>query len=62
MMDFDDLLLQPYIIFKKYPQLAEKWASKWSQILVDEAQDTNWIQFELMKILTSTGNNRITFI
>ena len=52
MMDFDDLLLQPYVIFRKFPEVLAKWVKKWKQIMVDEAQDTNWIQFELMKLLT----------
>ena len=52
MMDFDDLLLQPYLMFRKHPELLAKWACKRKQIMVDEAQDTNWIQFELMKLLT----------
>lgn len=61
MMDFDDLLLQPYIIFRKHENLLANWAQKRKYIMVDEAQDTNWIQFELMKLLTSTGA-KITFI
>lgn len=61
MMDFDDLLLQPYVIFRKFPEVLAKWAKKWKQIMVDEAQDTNWIQFELMKLLTGEGA-KITFI
>ncbi len=59
--DFDDLLLLPYLILKKYPEIAQRWQKKFSYILVDEAQDTNWIQFELMKLLTAGGSN-ITFI
>ncbi len=61
MMDFDDLLLQPYIVFRKHEELLSNWANRWRYIMVDEAQDTNWIQFELMKLLTSCGT-KITFI
>ena len=61
MMDFDDLLLQPYVIFRKFPEVLAKWVKKWKQIMVDEAQDTNWIQFELMKLLTGEWA-KITFI
>lgn len=61
MMDFDDLLLLPYLIFKQKPEILEKRQKKFQFVLVDEAQDTNWIQFELMKRLTKGGGN-ITFI
>lgn len=64
-MDFDDLLLYTYKLFKDYPDLLAYWQKKFAYILVDEAQDTNWIQFELMKLLTArtdgTSGN-ITFI
>lgn len=61
MMDFDDLLLIPYLILKQHPEILKKRQSKFQFILVDEAQDTNWIQFEIMKLLTRNGGN-ITFI
>jgi superfamily I DNA/RNA helicase len=48
-LDFDDLLLLPYLLFKKHPEVLQKWQKQFSYILVDEAQDTNWIQFELWK-------------
>ncbi|MBP6910885.1 UvrD-helicase domain-containing protein [Patescibacteria group bacterium] len=61
MCDFDDLLLVPYLIFKNNPDILKRWQQKFRYILVDEAQDTNRIQFELMKQLTGGGAN-ITFI
>ena len=54
-LDFDDLLLFPYLLFKKSPETLQKWQNHFDYILVDEAQDTNWIQFELMKMLTAGG-------
>jgi len=51
-MDFDDLLLYPYRMFKQYPDILKKRQLQFQYILVDEAQDTNRIQFELMKLLT----------
>jgi superfamily I DNA/RNA helicase len=50
--DFDDLLLLPYLLFKKDQKVLTKWQNSFDYILVDEAQDTNWIQFELMKMLS----------
>ncbi len=55
MLDFDDLLLLPYVLFQLKPEILTHWQNKFKQILVDEAQDTNWIQFELIKML-SLGN------
>ncbi|AHB41334.1 hypothetical protein P148_SR1C00001G0543 [candidate division SR1 bacterium RAAC1_SR1_1] len=60
-LDFDDLLLLPYLLFKKQPEVLQKWQKQFSYILVDEAQDTNWIQFELMKMLSGESAN-ITLI
>lgn len=60
-LDFDDLLLLPYLLFKQDEKILQKWQNAFDYILVDEAQDTNWIQFELMKLLSGTGAN-ITLI
>ncbi len=60
-LDFDDLLLLPYLLFKKDIELLKKWQKKFSYIMVDEAQDTNRIQFELMKMLSGESAN-ITLI
>jgi DNA helicase-2/ATP-dependent DNA helicase PcrA len=46
------LLLLPYLLFKKDQKVLTKWQNSFDYILVDEAQDTNWIQFELMKMLS----------
>lgn len=51
-LDFDDLLLLPYQLFKKDSNILQKWQNTFDYILVDEAQDTNWIQFELMKMMS----------
>lgn len=61
MLDFDDLLLLPYLLFKKDPKILEKWKNKFLYIMVDEAQDTNRIQFELMMMLSGKDGN-ITLI
>lgn len=61
-VDFDDLLLFPYLLFKKHPEVLAKYQSRYAYLLVDEAQDTNWIQFELLKLLTAKKNNYITFV
>lgn len=60
-LDFDDLLLLPYLLFKKDEKILMKRQNSFDYILVDEAQDTNWIQFELMRMLSWSWAN-ITLI
>jgi len=56
-MDFDDLLLYPYLMFRQYPDILKKRQLQFQYLLVDEAQDTNWIQFELMKQLSKKATS-----
>ncbi|MCH4277380.1 MAG: UvrD-helicase domain-containing protein [Bacilli bacterium] len=50
-LDFDDLLLKTIYILENFPAIREKWASRFDHILVDEFQDTNDVQYKLMKLL-----------
>lgn len=56
-LDFDDLLLLPYQLFLKSKETLQKWQNTFDFILVDEAQDTNWIQFELMRMMSGNASN-----
>ncbi len=56
-VDFDDLLLKPVEMFKKNPEILEKYQERFQYILVDEYQDTNSIQYELCKLLAKKNNN-----
>ena len=49
-MDFDDLLLLPIKLFKKCPDVLEKYQDRFKYILVDEYQDTNEAQYILIKM------------
>lgn len=51
-VDFDDLILRPVELFRNKPDLLAKWQAKIRYLLVDEYQDTNGIQYELVKRLT----------
>ena len=55
-LDFDDLLVQSVSLLKDTPNILEKWQNQFDYILVDEYQDTNGIQFELMKLLVGERN------
>lgn len=56
-MDFDDLLLLPIKLFKKYPEILEKYQDRFKYILVDEYQDTNEAQYILIKMLSKKYKN-----
>lgn len=56
-MDFDDLLLKTYTLFKHHPPILEYYQQNFKYILVDEYQDTNKIQFLITKMLAQKNNN-----
>ena len=58
-MDFDDLLLQLFILLQENPVVREQLASRFQFILVDEFQDTNIIQSDIVDILASVHRNVI---
>ena len=51
-MDFDDLLVYTYLLFKQHPEICDKYADKFKYILVDEYQDTNYAQHSIVLQLT----------
>ncbi len=55
--DFSDLLAKTVELFKKRPQILVKYQQQFKYILVDEFQDTNFIQYELVKLLSAPENN-----
>ncbi len=56
-VDFDDLIVLPIKILKKNKEAKEKYRKKYKYILVDEYQDTNNIQYQLLKLLLNKENN-----
>ena len=57
LVDFDDLLLLPYKILSANEELAKETSEKYRYIMVDEYQDTNELQYKLLRLLCSTHNN-----
>lgn len=48
-MDFDDLLFRLYELFQNHPEVADKYRKKFRYVMVDEFQDTNFLQYSIVK-------------
>jgi DNA helicase-2/ATP-dependent DNA helicase PcrA len=57
LVDFDDLLLLTYKILEQDKELAKQTSQRYQYIMVDEYQDTNELQYNLLKKLCSEHNN-----
>jgi len=57
LVDFDDLLMLTYQILNENPSLRANISRKYRYIMVDEYQDTNELQLQILKLLTSEHNN-----
>ncbi len=57
-LDFDDLILVPVRLFQQNESILGYWHNQFKHILVDEYQDTNQIQYELIRLLTTNGETR----
>ena len=51
-MDFDDLLVQTYLLFQNHEDIRRKYVERFQYVLVDEYQDTNFAQQEIVLQLT----------
>ena len=56
-LDFDDLLLKTVELFTRCPDVLESYQERFKYIMVDEYQDTNTVQFELVRLLANKYRN-----
>ena len=56
-LDFDDLLMRTLELLTDLPPVLESYRTRFSHVLVDEYQDTNFAQYSLVKLLTSKSRN-----
>lgn len=56
-MDFDDLLLNTVKLLENFPEVLDKYQSKFEYIMVDEYQDTNLVQYKLIELLSKKHHN-----
>lgn len=56
-LDFDDLLLQMVLSLQDHQDLRERYQQRYDFVLVDEFQDTNTVQYQLVKLFGAPQNN-----
>ncbi len=56
-IDFGGLLVWCWKLLKERPNILERYRKQFKTILVDEFQDTNWIQYEIVKLLAAPNFN-----
>ena len=58
-LDFGDLIVYTLKLFSERPNILKYYRQKFKYIMVDEFQDTNWAQYELVKLLAAPQNNLV---
>jgi DNA helicase-2/ATP-dependent DNA helicase PcrA len=58
-LDFGDLINYTLKLFRERPLILEKYRQQFKYIMLDEFQDTNWSQYELIKLLAAPRNNLV---
>lgn len=56
-MDFDDILVNMFILLEKFPEVCHKWQHRFRYIMVDEYQDTNHVQYMITRRLAAVHQN-----
>ena len=56
-LDFNDLLLHTVRLFEEYPEVLGYYRRRWQYLLVDEYQDTNRVQYRLLRLLAAEHQN-----
>jgi ATP-dependent DNA helicase UvrD/PcrA len=56
-LDFDDLLLRAVRLLQDVPEVRERWRARFAYVHVDEYQDTNRVQYDLLRLLANERRN-----
>lgn len=56
-MDFDDILIYTVQLFSLMPSILDKWQNRFSYFMIDEYQDTNFLQYKLVNLLGQKSKN-----
>lgn len=57
LIDFDDMMVYCYQLFKQRPDILSMWQKQFSYILIDEFQDINKVQYQIIQMLAEPENN-----
>jgi len=55
--DFDDLVTEPVRLWRRIPEVLERWRRRFTFLIVDEYQDTNLSQLEMLRLLAAEHRN-----
>ncbi|MEW4309471.1 ATP-dependent helicase [Rossellomorea marisflavi] len=61
-LDFESLIFRTYLLFKKYPFIANHYRKIYSYINIDEFQDTSYAQFQMIKQLTKSKYRNVFIV
>ena len=61
-VDFGDLLSMPLELFEKHPDVLDHYRRRFSHVLVDEFQDTNQVQYKLLKLLKPPPDSNLCVV
>ena len=56
-MDFDDMIFNTVVLLRDFPEVREKYNRQFEYVMVDEYQDTNHMQYELVRLLAGEKRN-----
>src|SRR5215210_5951110 len=56
-LDYDDLLFKMYELLRDFPEVLYKYQHKFKYIMIDEYQDTNTVQYQIIKLLAAVHEN-----
>ena len=56
-MDYDDLLFKMYELLRDFPDVLHKYQHKFKYVMIDEYQDTNAVQYQIIKLLAAVHEN-----
>lgn len=57
LVDYDDLITLPVLLFLEHPEILRLYQKRWKYLLVDEYQDTDFVQDHLLRLLAGEDKN-----
>jgi DNA helicase II / ATP-dependent DNA helicase PcrA len=60
-LDYDDLIVQTWTLFRQFPAICRRWAERCSWVEVDEGQDTAPLEYDILRDLTAEHRNLCLF-